>query len=51
MIRVPNRFIRYGIILTHTLRTALKDVEERLEEMDDEIPEPKTKGRGRAKAA
>lgn len=51
MIRVPNRLIRYGIILTHTIRMALKDVESKLEEMDDEVPEPKAKRTRRAKAA
>ena len=51
MIRVPNRFIRYGIILTHTIRMALKDVESKLEEMDDEEPKPVKKRTRRAKAA
>jgi hypothetical protein len=50
-IRVPNRLIRYGIILTHTIRMALKDVESKLEEMDDEEPKPKQKRTRRAKAA
>ena len=49
-IRVPNRLIRYGIILTHTIRMALKDVESKLEEMDEE-PKPKQKRTRRAKAA
>ena len=35
-IRVPSRLVRYGIILTHTIRMALKDVESRLEEYDEE---------------
>jgi hypothetical protein len=50
-IRVPSRLIRYGIVLTHTIRMALKDVESRLEEMDDEEPKPKAKRTRRAKAA
>ena len=47
-IRVPSRLIRYGIILTHTIRMALKDVESKLEEMDEE-PKPKKKTRSRAR--
>lgn len=47
-IHVPSRLIRYGIVLTHTIRMALKDVEQRLEAYDEE-PKPKKK-RARAKA-
>ena len=46
-IRVPSRLVRYGIILTHTIRMALKDVESRLEEYDEE-PKPAPKKRSRA---
>ena len=49
-IRVPSRLIRYGIVLTHTIRMALKDVEQRLEAMDEE-PKPVKKRTRRAKAA
>ena len=45
-IRVPSRLIRYGIVLTHTIRMALKDVEQRLEALDEE-PKPKAKARSR----
>lgn len=34
-IKVPSRLVRYGIVLTHTIRMALKDVEQKLEAMDE----------------
>ena len=49
MIRVPSRLIRYGIVLTHTIRMALKDVESRLEEMDDEEPKQRSASAGKAR--
>ena len=49
-IRVPSRLVRYGIILTHTIRMALKDVESKLEAMDEE-PKPKKRQRASRKAA
>ena len=49
-IYIPSRPIRYAVIATHALRSALEDLEDKLEALDEsEEEETKPKGRGSAR--